>query len=345
MRFGITARACLVGTSCLLTAIGLAAASARAGSIWEQAIPPSGTVPLGLETPMRVPADNPQTQAKIALGRRLFFDRALSVDGSTSCATCHDPASGFADTQMVAVGVQGRAGRRNSPTLVNRGYGELFFWDGRRPTLEAQVLDPIADVNELGSSVDVVASKLQRNATYAGEFRRVFGAPVSPVFLGRALASYVRTIQSGDSPFDRFMAGDRSALSAEQQIGFRVFRGRGLCTTCHTGATLTDEKFHNTGVAWNGEVFRDDGRAAITGQVDDRGAFKTPTLREVARTAPYMHNGSLQTLDDVVDFYVRGGRQNPNLDPELMPLKITAAEKTALAAFMRALTGTVTEGR
>lgn len=301
--------------------------------------------PLGLEGPMRVPPDNPQTPEKIALGRRLFFDRALSLDGSISCATCHEPARAFADTMLLAVGVKGRVGRRHSPTVVNRGYGELFFWDGRRSALEAQVLDPIADPNELGSSVEAVVSHLRRDATYSAAFRRVFGRQADAQALGRALASYVRTIQSGNSPVDRYLAGDTSALTPDERLGLRVFRGRGLCTTCHTGANFTDEKFHNTGVAWNGEQFRDDGRAAVTGDAGDLGAFKTPTLREIARTAPYMHNGSLATLDDVVDFYVRGGRKNPNLDAELMPLGITARERTALVAFLRALTGTVVEGR
>lgn len=299
----------------------------------------------GLETHMRVPEDNPLTPGRAALGRRLFFDPALSRDGTLSCATCHDPARGFADDKTVAVGIGGRRGTRNAPSLVNRGWGETFFWDGRVASLEAQVLEPIRNPVELGTSVPDVVARLRADGRYAGEFRTVFGRPPDAAALAHALATYVRSIRSGDSPVDRYRDGDRTALSAEARLGLRVFGIRGLCTTCHAGPTFTDERFHNTGIAWDGRRFTDRGREAITGRPEDLGRFRTPPLREVAHTAPYMHDGSLATLEDVVEFYDRGGRPNPNLDSEIMPLGLSAQEKAGLVAFLRALAGTVVEGR
>ncbi len=303
------------------------------------------TTPRGLDPHLPIPKDNPQSTAKIALGRRLFFDRQLSADGSVSCATCHDPDRAFADSRPVAVGIKGRTGKRNSPSLVNRAYGETFFWDGRVATLEAQVLEPIENPDELGSSVAAVVKRLAGDRTYAAEFRRAFGRAVTGPDLARALAGYVRTILSGDAAFDRFEHGQPAALSAEQRLGLRVFRGKGLCTSCHAGPTFTDEKFHNTGIAWNGRNFADEGRAAITKRAEDRGAFKTPSLREVASTAPYMHDGSFQRLEDVVEYYNRGGRPHPSLDPDLLPLRLSPVETAALVAFLRSLNGVVTEGK
>ena len=277
------------------------------------------------------------------MGRKLFFDRQLSADGSLSCASCHKPERGFADERPISIGVRQRRGTRNVPSLLNRGFGSAFFWDGRASSLEAQVLQPIDNPDELGSSVAEVVGKLRRDRTYAAEFQTIFGRPVAGVDLARALASYVRTIQSGDSTFDRFSDGAADALTETERSGLRVFRGRGLCTTCHLGPTLTDERFHNTGVAWIGTSYTDPGRAAVTKLDRDRGAFKTPSLRDVARTAPYMHNGSLATLEDVVAFYNDGGRANPHLDRDMFPLKLTPAQ-SALVAFLKTLNGVISEG-
>ena len=277
-------------------------------------------IPLGLDLFMPVPDDNPLTAERIELGRQLFFDTRLSRDGSLSCASCHEPARGFADARPIAVGVDGRQGRRNAPALINRGYGRAFFWDGRARSLEEQVVKPIEDPNELGSSL-------------ADASRRV---GIAPDDIGRALSSFVRSILSGNSPFDRFVSGDRSALTADERAGLQVFRGKGNCVACHVGPTLSDERLHNTGVAWSGAVFTDAGAG--------RGEFKTPTLREVARTAPYMHDGSLATLDDVIEFYDQGGRPNPSLDPEVRPLRLTADEKRQVAVFLKALGGEVQFG-
>jgi cytochrome c peroxidase len=276
-------------------------------------------IPHGLDLYMPVPEDNPITTAKIELGRRLFFDPRLSRDQSISCATCHQPDRAFSDGHTVAVGIGGREGRRNTPALINRGYGRVFFWDARSPTLEEQVLKPIEDANEMDLPVTEAAGRVK----------------LSPMDLSYALASYVRSILSGDSPFDRYVDGDRAALSDEEQRGLQIFRGRGNCTACHVGPNFTDEKLHNTGVAWNGEQLADKGGGT--------GGFKTPTLREIARTAPYMHDGSFATLEDVVNFYDRGGRRNPNIDIEIHPLNLDVEDKHALIGFLQALSGTVTE--
>jgi cytochrome c peroxidase len=277
-------------------------------------------IPLGLDLYLPVPEDNPLTAEKIELGRQLFFDRRLSRDGTLSCASCHQPDRGFADGRAIAVGVDGRQGRRNAPALINRGYGRAFFWDARSASLEDQVLRPIEDPNELGSSAPDASVRV--------------GVPVPE--MARALSSFVRSILSGNSPFDRFINGEAEALTADEQAGLRVFRGKGNCTSCHVGPTLTDERTHNTGVAWRDGALNDRGAG--------RGEFKTPTLREVARTAPYMHDGSLPTLESVVDFYDGGGRANPSLDPEVRPLRLTALERLQLVAFLRTLSGDVQFG-
>jgi cytochrome c peroxidase len=291
-------------------------------------------IPLGLDLFLPVPDNNLMTAERIELGRRLFRDPRLSRDSTVSCTTCHDPARAFATDEPIAVGVFGRVGRRNAPALINRGYGRAFFWDARSATLEQQVLRPIEDPNEMDLSVSEAAART--------------AVPVSE--MSRALASYVRSILSGNSRYDRFADGDATALTAAEQRGLEIFRGNGRCTSCHIGPNFSDERLHNTGVAWKADdrgsagAFRDEGGAAVTGHDEDRGAFKTPTLREIARTAPYMHDGSFATLDAVINFYSDGARPNPNLDPQIRPLHLAPAEKRDLASFLRALGGSVTEG-
>jgi cytochrome c peroxidase len=295
--------------------------------VWLQAAAAAAiAIPLGLDLYMPVPEDNRPTAERIELGRRLFNDRRLSRDGRVSCASCHRPSRAFADGRRVAVGIEGRAGRRNAPALINRGYGTAFFWDARSTSLEDQVLRPIEDPNEMDSTVDAAAVRVGLNRQD----------------LSRALASYVRSIVSGSSRFDRWVNGERGALSADEQRGLAVFRTKGNCTACHVGPTFTDERLHNTGIAWRGP-----GGGTLDAPSDPgggAGAFKTPTLREIARSAPYMHDGSLTTLEDVVAFYDRGGQNNPFLDDELRPLKLTADERLSLVKFLRALSGEVREG-
>jgi cytochrome c peroxidase len=292
-------------------------------------------VPLGLDLHIPAPEANPITVEKVERGRRLFNDRRLSRDRTIACSSCHDPDRAFTDGRRIAVGVDGRLGRRNAPAIINRGYGRAFFWDGRVRTLEEQVAKPIQDVDEMDFSVAGAASRVG----------------MTPAELTHALSTYVRSILSGNAPFDRFVNGESAALSTLERQGLQIFRGGGNCTACHVGPNFTDEHLHNTGVAWQPSgsdepahatpssvragYFRDSG--------DGRGAFKTPTLREVARTAPYMHDGSVATLREVIDYYDRGGNKNPFLDSELHSLGLTSADKLALLAFLGSLSGTITQ--
>ncbi|MFN8066357.1 MAG: cytochrome c peroxidase [Vicinamibacterales bacterium] len=286
-------------------------------------------IPLGLGTTLPVPEANPITPEKIELGRRLFADTRLSKDGTIACTSCHDPERAFTKPDAVSPGVFGRKGRRNSPTILNRAWGRVFFWDGRAATLEQQVLMPIQDPNEMDLTLEEASQRVE--------------LPVDKI--AAALATYVRAQMSGDTRYDRFNNGERSALSAQERNGLRVFQGRGNCLMCHVGTNFTDEKLHNTGIAWvpaSSEAgasgrFVDDGAFEVTGKPEDRGAFKTPTLREVGRTAPYMHDGSLATLEEVVDYYDRGGRPNPNLDRDMQRLDLPDEDKRDLVAFLRTL--------
>ena len=291
-------------------------------------------IPLGLDLYIPVPEDNPLTIEKVTLGRRLFHDARLSRTRTVSCASCHDPGRAFSTNHALAIGVYGRIGRRNAPAIINRAYGQSFFWDGRSASLEDQVLQPIQDPNEMDLTLEEARARVG----------------LEPATIAQALASYVRSILAGNSPFDRFVNGDRSALSADEQRGMRLFRGKANCTACHIGPNFSDERFHNTGIAWKGGsaavggAFSDSGRVVVSGNEVDLGAFKTPTLREVARTAPYMHDGSLATLEEVVEYYDRGGNHNPQLDPELHALHLDAADRRAIVAFLSALTGQTSEG-
>ncbi len=281
---------------------------------------------------------------KVRLGRRLFGERQLSRDGSLACVDCHRPKLAFTDGRAKAVGVYGRQGPRNVPTLVNRVWGKSFFWDGRLPTLEKQVVQPILAESEMDLTLEEAVARLRRKRRYRKGFQKAFGREPNSDDLARALAAYVRTILAGDSPYDRYLFGDPEALPNEALAGLKLFRGKANCTACHSGPTLSDEGFHNTGVAWRDSAWLDEGRALATRNHTDRGKFKTPTLREVARTAPYMHDGSLETLKDVVRFYSDGGRPNPNLDPDIRQLSLSDQEKAQLIAFLRALSGSVREG-
>jgi cytochrome c peroxidase len=300
-------------------------------------------VPLGLDRGLLAPPDNPVTPEKAALGRRLFDDPRLSVDQSRACSDCHQAERAFSDGKRVAVGVRDQEGTRNAPAILNRTYGLAFFWDGRAATLEEQVLLPIQHPKEMGSDLPMVVERLRADATYRRQFDAVFGRPPDVRSLSDALATYVRTILSGASAYDRYEAGETTALNTEEQQGLRLFRGRARCSRCHSGSNLTDEDFHNTGVSWLRRPY-DAGRAVVTGVPEDTGKFKTPTLREIARTAPYMHDGTIATLEKVVEFYDRGGKDNPFRDRELRRLRLTEEEKTALVAFLRSLSGTVSDG-
>jgi cytochrome c peroxidase len=301
-------------------------------------------VPIGLDRYLPAPVDNPITAEKIALGRRLFFDTRMSKDGRTSCATCHQPARRFTDGRVLARGVFGRQGRRNTPSILNRVYGQSAFWDGRAATLEDQVRTAVTDDRDLGLPLDEAVDRVSRAPDYVRAFKTAFDEPVTAAGIARAIATFVRTRLSGDSTFDRFLTGDQRALGDVERRGLALFNGRARCARCHAGPLLSDDAFHNTGIAWKDGRFLDGGRATVTGRDRDRGAFKTPSLREVARTAPYMHDGSKARLIDVIEFYDRGGRPNPNLDPDIRPLHLTADERSALLAFLRSLNGRLSKG-
>jgi cytochrome c peroxidase len=303
--------------------------------------------PLGLP-PVPIPADNPPTKESIELGRKLFFDPRLSGDDTVSCATCHNPQLSFTDGLPGSRGIKGKIGRRNAPTVLNTAYESSFFWDGRASSLEQQAGFPIANPDEMGQPHDLSIKKFERIPEYPKEFAEVFGpGRLTIEKIEMALASYERTLESGDSAFDRYQyGGDKTALSEEAVRGLAVFtdKNKGNCSTCHTieekYALFTDGKFHNlgAGINKNGEL-TDLGRYEQTKVEADKGAFRTPSLRNVAKTAPYMHDGSLKTLKDVVDFYVGGGSSNPQLDKEIKELKLSGQEKADLVAFLESLTG------
>ncbi len=301
--------------------------------------------PLGLDLYRPVPRDNPVTLEKVKLGRLLFRDRLLSRDRSLSCSDCHRRKQAFTDGRAKAVGVYGRQGPRSVPTLVNRAWGQSFFWDGRIRTLEEQVVQPILAKLEMDLTLEEAVERLRKKRRYRKDFQAVFDRAVNGEDLAKALATYVRTIQSGDSPYDRYVLGENDALSESALEGLKLFRGKANCTVCHAGPTLSDEGFHNTGVAWRDGKYLDDGRYAVTKEEGARGKFKTPTLREIARTAPYMHDGSIPTLEEVIDFYSDGGRENPNRDPEVQRLNLTDRERADLVSFLHALSGDIQVGR
>ena len=299
--------------------------------------------PLGLDLYRPEPDDNPTVPDRVTLGRRLFQERLLSRDRSLACVDCHQPERAFTDGRARAVGVYGRLGSRSVPTLVNRAWGKSFFWDGRIDTLEEQVLRPIVAKTEMDLTLDDAVERLRGTSQYSNAFRETFGRDVNGDDLARALAVYVRTTQAGGSPYDRYVWCEPGALSPKAKEGLALFRVRANCTACHTGPNLTDEDFHNTGVFWSRHPY-DSGRFVVTGAPEDTGKFKTPTLREIERTAPYMHDGSLATLKDVIEFYDRGGNANPYRDRELRRLSLTADEKRSLLAFLGSLSGQIREG-
>lgn len=301
-------------------------------------------LPLGAGSILPVPASNPLACARVELGQRLFFDPRLSRGGEISCSTCHDPGRAFTDGRAVAIGDGATVGARNSPTLLGRAYGRSQFWDGRAATLEEQAILPFTNPREFANSHPEIERRLRDDHDYRRHFALAFEAGNPTAELAAfALASFVRTLVTGDSPVDRFLLQeDSTALTPAARRGLELFRFKAGCIRCHEPPLFTDENFHNTGVAWRDSVYADSGRRAVTGRLDDTGAFKTPTLRDVTLTAPYMHDGSLPTLEAVVEFYDRGGNPNRHLDPMLRPLNLTATERSDLVAFLRALTGVST---
>jgi cytochrome c peroxidase len=321
----------------LLFAVSVLAASLAAQQFEPQ--PPSFAFlqkpPRGLP-PMPAPTGYTPTAAMFELGKELFHDGVLSKDRSVSCASCHPAATGFAHPDPRPPGIAGQLADRHAPALWNRGYGMRQRWDGRSASLEEFVLEPIADPKEMGHDVASAVARLNAEAPWRAKFATAFGGPASPTAVQQALATFVRGIVAGDAPYDRFLAGDPSEMTPQQRHGQWLFESKGGCWKCHTPPLFTDEDFHATGVGEkDGEP--EPGHAVVTKQDADRGKWKTPTLRGVRLTAPYMHDGSLRTLADVVEFYARGGNRSRNLDARLHPLDLTAEDKQALVAFLTSL--------
>jgi cytochrome c peroxidase len=294
---------------------------------------PLPKLPLGLK-PVPVPADNPTTPEKVELGKQLYFDPRLSCDDTTSCASCHDPKKGWSNSDNFATGVRGQRGGRSAPTIINAAYAELQFWDGRAFRLEGQALGPIQNPIEMDHKMEDCVGKLNKLDGYKAQFQKVFGTDVTSDGIAKAISAFERTVLSGNAPYDRFKAGDEKALAPAAQRGMKVFFGKGHCSACHTGPNFSDQAFHNIGVNINVPK-ADLGRFEVTKVAGDRGAFRTPTLREIARTAPYMHDGSQKTLEEVVEHYAKGGTPNEQLDEEIFPIKMTAEEKADLVTFMK----------
>lgn len=285
---------------------------------------------------LRVPEDNALTREKVDLGKRLFYDSRLSRTQEVACASCHSQEHAFADPRRVSTGVEGRQGTRNAPPLFNLAWNKSFFWDGGAPTLEHQVIGPIVNPLEMDMRMEDVVGRVAADASYVRQFEAAFHQPPSPEGVTQAIASFMRTMVSGESRYDRFKDGDTSALSASEKRGMDLFFSeRAECFHCHVGFNLTNNGFHNNGARPDDP---DLGRERITEQASGRGKFKVPSLRNVAVTAPYMHDGSLATLEAVIEHYAKGGQGHPNTDPTIHPLELTAQEKADLAAFLRSLT-------
>lgn len=304
----------------------------------------AGTIsemPLGLDAGyMQIPEDNPLTPEKVELGKLLYFDKRLSKDGTISCATCHDPSKGWTDQQKNSEGISNQFGDRNAPTVLNSAFFFSQFWDGRAATLEEQALGPIQNPIEMGNTLKNAVATLKTIEGYKKYFAAAFGdEEITADRMAKAIASFERTVLSGNSAWDRHtQLKDLTALSESAKRGLELFEGKALCTRCHVGFTLSDSLFHNLGVGMNKEN-PDLGRFKVTGQEADKGAFKTPALRDLERTAPYMHDGSVATLEEVIELYARGGEANPWLDAKMQPLDLTPEEKQDLLAFLRSLEG------
>jgi cytochrome c peroxidase len=294
---------------------------------------------------MKVPADNPMTKEKVELGKQLYFDKRLSGDGSRSCYSCHVKEKGLTDGLPTAIGAYETKLTRAAPTMWNVGYYEALYWDGRAPSLERQVLGAMSGGN-MGNtgqngrpSTDDTMAKIAAIPGYKTQFEKVFGPnSVNKENMAKAVSAFMRTIVSVDSPWLRFRNGQTGAFSQAAQRGWKIFDEKAKCTNCHDGRLLTDQQFHNVGIGMDAAK-PDPGRGAISKNEKDTGAFKTPTLLDISKTAPYFHDGSAKTLEEAVDVMINGGKKNKFLDEtNLKPVQLTAAEKADLLAFLRSLT-------
>jgi cytochrome c peroxidase len=298
-------------------------------------VPDIGPMPSYVPTP----PTNLGYEQKVELGKQLYFDTRLSKNNSVSCAFCHNPGTGFADARQFSIGAFGTAGGRQAPTVYNTGFIPLQFWDGRAGSLEEQAVGPIHNPVEMAEKHDTVVPKISKIAAYQKQFQLVFGGGASLQHIAEAIAAFERTIVSQNSAFDKYVMGDSTAMSETAVRGLALFKGKARCILCHNGPNFTDNKFHNLGVPQAGLLKEDLGRYMVTKAEKDKGAFKTPTLRSIVETAPYMHDGVFRTLEEVIDFLDQGGGANPHLSPLVKPLGLSAEEKADLIAFLKALTG------
>lgn len=298
--------------------------------------------PVGYDRRPVPPEDNPITKEKAALGRKLFFDPILSINKTVACASCHRPKHGFASPEAMAIGIDGGQGKRNAPSILNAAYAKSLTWDGRDATLEQQVIGPLTNKLELGDDIDAIIDRLKKDEAYAAEFATVFKvAPEKAVTIdhvAKAIATFERALVSGDNGVDKFRRREYKALSKSARTGMWIFESRGGCWKCHSGDGMTDDDFHNTGVSFGTED-RDVGRMGVTNDKAHQFQFRTQSLRNIELTAPYMHDGSLKTLREVVEFYNRGGAPGDSqLDKEIKPLGLTDEEVGYLVDFLKALT-------
>lgn len=344
----------VVGFGVVLGACGRDAVSVVARLEADNPLRPLSAPPLGMELYFAEAKQLPDP-ARVRLGRWLFYDKRLSADRTVSCATCHRPEYAFSEPTAVSTGISRRTGRRKAPSFVNLAVrparmaptegdpGPTYFWDGRAQTLEDQVLAPIENIQEMGTSHAAMVRMLSGVRGYAPYFRQAFGSEdVTKERVAAAIADYERTRVSGNAPYDRWrFTRDEQAVSAEAKRGHALFFDKGRCSVCHSGSNFTDGLFYNLGVGWDprSNTFRDQGRFLVTNNPNDRGAFKTPGLREVSRHPPYMHDGSMATLQDVVELYNRGGVKNPTITRRLTPLGLTREDVEALVAFLKTLEG------
>lgn len=324
----------------------LAACMAIAGAalvlVPQSGLSEESNLALGQLPAIQIPAANAQFDAKVELGKLLFFDSRLSKDGSISCASCHVPAAGFSDPRQFSLGVGGKKGGRNAPPVLNAAYNHVQFWDGRAGSLEEQALGPMQNPIEMANTLEQAVKKLSKVKGYQTRFQAVFGHGPSADGIAQAIAAFERTLISTNSPFDRYIAGDKSAMSEAAQRGLALFQGKAKCVLCHNGPNFTDNKFHNIGVPQVGPLKEDLGRYNVTKRNSDRGAFKTPSLRSVALTAPYMHTGGFKTLEEVMQFYDKGGETVQGKDMLMTALNLTDQEEQDLIAFLKSLTGELT---
>src|SRR5918995_6440848 len=298
-------------------------------------VPEIGPLPTQVPTP----PTNLGYAEKVELGKQLYFDARLSKNNSVSCAFCHNPGTGFADARQFSIGAFGTAGGRQAPTVYNTGFIPLQFWDGRAGSLEEQAIGPIHNPIEMAEEHRTVVPKIAKIPGYQKQFQLIFGGGASLQHIAEAIAAFERTIVSQNSAFDKYVLGDGKAMDEAAVRGLALFKGKARCVLCHNGPNFTDDQFHNLGVPQVGPLKEDLGRYMVTRAERDKGAFKTPTLRSIVETAPYMHDGVFKTLEDVIEFKDKGGQPNPHLSPLMKPLGLAPDEKTDLVVFMKALTG------